>query len=112
MPDMELLIELADFYEAELRESLEEKKEAKMNNAYVLGKSLSSRGSQSISPASSEPFLAAITAIISLITAAAAMVPFTITARSGWEAASTEQMIPVKTKDTPEWGSRVSPRYR
>ena len=59
-----------------------------------------------ISPASSNPFFAAITAMISLMTAAAAMVPFTMTASSGSETARTEQIIPVKTRDTPEWGNK------
>lgn len=63
-----------------------------------------------VSPASSKPFLAAITAIISLMTAAAAMVPVTMDANSGSEVTRTELTIPVKTKETPECGSRVNPR--
>ena len=65
-----------------------------------------------IFPAKVNPFFAMITAIISLITAAAAMVPFTITARDDWPPPSKEaQTIPVNTSDTPEWGKRVNPRY-
>lgn len=52
-------------------------------------------------------FFAAMTAINSLMTAAAAMVPCTIFTNSGVEE-SVEQMIPVNTKDTPEWGNNVS----
>lgn len=63
-----------------------------------------------ISPASSKPFFEAITAIISLMTAAAAIVPVTIAASSGSDSASTELIIHVKTNETPECGSKVSPR--
>ena len=51
-----------------------------------------------------------ITAMISLITAAAAMVPWMIFAHSGAGPVSTDTAIPVKTRDTPEWGSKVKPR--
>ena len=68
-------------------------------------------GSSGISPASSNPFLAASTAMISLMTAAAAIVPLTIEARSGLTGSSTAQMMSVNTSDTPECGSSVSPCY-
>lgn len=64
-----------------------------------------------VSPAHSNPFLAIITAIISLITAAAAIVPCMIFALSGAGVESTETAIPVNTSDTPECGSNVSPKY-
>lgn len=63
------------------------------------------------SPAHSKPFFAVMTAMISLITAAAAMVPCTILAHSGAGAFKTETAMPVNTKETPEWGRRVRPRY-
>lgn len=63
-----------------------------------------------ISPDNSKPFLAAITAMISLITAAAAIVPCTMLASSVF-VARVEQAIHVKTSETPECGSNVRPRY-
>lgn len=63
------------------------------------------------SPAHSNPFFAAMTAMISFITAAAAIVPCIIRAHSGAGPDRTETAIPVNTRETPEWGSRVRPRY-
>ena len=51
------------------------------------------------------------TAITSLMTAAAAMVPWMIWAHSGAGPCSTDTAMPVNTRDTPECGSRVKPRY-
>ena len=47
-----------------------------------------------------------------VITAAAAMVPCRMRAQSGAGPCSTDTATPVNTSDTPEWGSRVRPRYR
>lgn len=55
-----------------------------------------------ISPAHSNPFFAAITAITSLMTAAAAIVPWTIYAHPGAGPLKTETAIPVNTSETPE----------
>ncbi len=49
--------------------------------------------------------------MISLMIAAATIVPDTIEAREVSIAAKVETAIPVNTKDTPEWGSYVNPRY-
>ena len=49
--------------------------------------------------------------MISLITAAAAIVPRIIFAQSGASPANTDTAIPVNTSDTPECGKRVSPSY-
>jgi len=54
------------------------------------------------SPAHSKAFLDAITAITSLITAAAAIVPWMTLAYSGAGPDRTETAIPVNTRDTPE----------
>ena len=54
---------------------------------------------------------AIITAIISLIIAAATIVPDTIAASEGSMEFSVVTAIPVNTKDTPECGSNVNPRY-
>lgn len=51
-----------------------------------------------------------MTAMNSLMTAAAAIVPYTIWTSSGAEE-SVAQMMPVKTNETPECGSSVRPRY-
>ncbi len=45
------------------------------------------------------------------MTAAAAIVPCTICAHSGAGAAKTETAIPVNTKETPECGNNVNPKY-
>ena len=45
-----------------------------------------------------------------MIPVAAAIVPWRMPTRSGREA-KVAQAIPVKTRETPEWGSRVRPRY-
>ena len=75
------------------------------------GSWLEERAGASSSPAHSKPFLATITAMISLMTAAAAMVPWTMAEHSGAGPDSMETVIPVKTRETPEWGNRVRPRY-
>lgn len=62
------------------------------------------------SPAHSKPFFAINTEMISLMTAAAAMVPWISGAYSGAEPSRTDTEIPANTSDTPEWGSRVSPK--
>ena len=43
--------------------------------------------------------------------AAAAIVPWMMEAHSGAGPSRMETAMPVKTRDTPEWGSRVKPRY-
>lgn len=63
-----------------------------------------------ISPAHLKANFATITAIISLIMAAATIVPDTIDARDASTTVKAETAIPVNTKDTPEWGNNVSPR--
>lgn len=63
-----------------------------------------------ISPASSKPLRAAMTAMNSLMIAAAAIVPWTIWTSCGCEA-SVVQMMPVKTRNTPLCGRSVRPRY-
>ena len=62
------------------------------------------------SPAHSKPFFAINTALISLMTAAAAMVLWISGAYSGAEPSRTDTAIPANTSDTPEWGSRLSPK--
>ena len=62
------------------------------------------------SPAHSKPFFAINTAMISLITAVAAMVPWINGAYSGGEPSRTDAAILANSSDTPEWGSRVSPK--
>lgn len=54
------------------------------------------------SPAHSKPFFAITTAIISLITAAAAIVPWMIFAQSGAASDKTDTAMPVNTRETPE----------
>lgn len=54
---------------------------------------------------------AMITAIISLMIAAATIVPETIEAREASIDVNVVTAIPVNTKDTPECGSNVNPRY-
>ena len=49
--------------------------------------------------------------MISLITAADAIVPWIILAHSGAGVANDETAIPVKTRDTPECGNNVKPKY-
>lgn len=70
-----------------------------------------SRGVSLISPARLNAYFATITAIISLIIAAATIVPDTIAASEGSKADNVVVAIPVNTSETPEWGSRVKPRY-
>ena len=52
-----------------------------------------------------------MTAIISLIMAAATMVPDTMVAYEGAKDDKVVTAIPVKTNDTPECGNNVKPRY-
>ena len=56
----------------------------------------------SISPAHLKAYFATITAMISLITAAATIVPDTISASDGAKEDSAEAAIPVNTRETPE----------
>lgn len=63
------------------------------------------------SPAHSKAFLAIITAIISFITAAAAIVPRSTVAEAGSKTLKVVLAMPVKTSETPEWGNSVSPKY-
>lgn len=64
-----------------------------------------------ISPAHLNAYFATTTAIISLIIAAATIVPDTIVASDESKEDKVVVAIPVNTKETPEWGSRVKPRY-
>ena len=48
--------------------------------------------------------------MISLMTAAAAMVLWISGEYSGAEPSRTDTAIPANTSDTPEWGSKVSPK--
>ena len=63
-----------------------------------------SRGVSLISPARLNAYFATITAIISLIIAAATIVPDTIAASEGSKADNVVVAIPVNTSETPEWG--------
>ena len=63
------------------------------------------------SPASWRPFRARKTATTSLITAAAAMVPRAMSPYWLNVPVRDEIAMPVKTRETPECGMRVSPRY-
>ena len=64
-----------------------------------------------ISPAHLKANFAIIIAIISLIIAAATIVPDTILASEASIVSSVVVAIHVKTKDTPECGSSVNPKY-
>ena len=52
-----------------------------------------------------------MTAMISFMIAAATIVPDTIVARAVSVTVKVETAIPVNTRDTPEWGNNVNPRY-
>ena len=68
-------------------------------------------GGTGISPAFLKAILAVITAMISLIIAAETTVPDTIFASDGSKPFKADTAIPVKTRETPECGRRVNPRY-